>query len=167
VHIQWQIQRGVEGTFAPLKKILKKEREREGGGSSVPLLSISAFIHSPVKCNKSYIFTRCIALLVYLITFELLKQSTINQQTKWYYNPLDIHLIKIHPFYKHFNTNYPIKNFQQRNMRKLDNIACRVFGNSVQASYFERFHWSILNFWTLQTMEHAVPCSVAVMLHGL
>ena len=48
---------------------LKKERER--GGSSVPLLSISAFIHSPVKCNKSlYIFTRCIALLVYLITFE-------------------------------------------------------------------------------------------------
>jgi hypothetical protein len=47
------------------------------------LLSISAFIHSPVKCNKSfYIFTRCIALLVYLITFELLKQSTINQKTK-------------------------------------------------------------------------------------
>ena len=39
--------------------------------------------------------------------------------------------------------------------------------NSVQASYFERFHWSILNFWTLQTTEHAVPCSVAVMLHGL
>jgi hypothetical protein len=32
-------------------------------------------------------------------------------------------------------------------------------------SYFERFHWSILNFWTLQTAEHAVPCSVAVMLH--
>ena len=63
-----------------------KKREREGGRrgrSSVPLLSISAFIHSPVKCNKSlYIFTRCIALLVYLITFELLKQSTINQKTK-------------------------------------------------------------------------------------
>jgi hypothetical protein len=37
----------------------------------------------------------------------------------------------------------------------------------LQASYFERFHWSILNFWTLQTAEHAVPCSVAVMLHGL
>ena len=51
-------------------------------------------------------------------------------------------------------------------MRKLVNIACRVFGNLVQASYFERFHWSILNFWTLQTAEHAVPCSVAVMLHG-
>jgi hypothetical protein len=26
--------------------------------------------------------------------------------------------------------------------------------NSVQASYFERFHWPILNFWTLQTVEH-------------
>ena len=50
------------------------------------------------------------------------------------------------------------------NMRKLANIVRRVFRNSVQASYFERFHWSILNFWTLQTMEHAVPCSVAVML---
>jgi hypothetical protein len=47
-------------------------------------------------------------------------------------------------------------------MRKLANIARRVFENSVQASYFERFHWSILNFWTLQTAEHAVPCSVAV-----
>ena len=54
----------------PIKE-KKREREREGGRSSVPLLSISAFIHSPVKCNKSlYIFTRCIALLVYLITFE-------------------------------------------------------------------------------------------------
>ena len=65
----------------PLLK--KKDREREkgggGGGSSVPLLSISACIHSPVKCNKSlYIFIRCIA--------------------------------KIHPFYKYFNTNYPIFN---------------------------------------------------------
>jgi hypothetical protein len=36
-------------------------------------------------------------------------------------------------------------------MRKLANIARRVFGNSVQASYFERFHWPTLNFWTLQT----------------
>ena len=26
--------------------------------------------------------------------------------------------------------------------------------NSVQASYFERFHRSILNVWTLQTVEH-------------
>jgi hypothetical protein len=26
--------------------------------------------------------------------------------------------------------------------------------NSVQSSYFERFHWPILNFWTLQTVEH-------------
>ena len=52
-------------------------------------------------------------------------------------------------------------------MRKLATIARRVFGNSVQTSYFERFHWSILNFWTLQTAEHADPCSVAVMLHGL
>ena len=46
------------------KKEKKRDRERrggEGGGqSSVPLLSISAFIHLPVKCNKSlYIFTRC------------------------------------------------------------------------------------------------------------
>ena len=61
----------------------KKKRERGGVRSSVPLLSIPAFIHSPVKCNKSlYIFTRCFALLVYLITFELLKQSTFNQKTK-------------------------------------------------------------------------------------
>ena len=61
---------------------LKRERERGWRGvSSVPLLSI--FIHMPVKCNKSlYIFTRCITLLVYLITFEFLKQSTINQKTK-------------------------------------------------------------------------------------
>jgi hypothetical protein len=29
-----------------------------------------------------FFFTRCIALLVYLITFELLKQTTINQKTK-------------------------------------------------------------------------------------
>ena len=90
---QWRIQRGAEGTFTPPPPPLKKrererERERERGGwgggrFSVPLLSISAFIHSPVKCNKSfYIFTRCIALLVYLISFELLKQSTINQKTK-------------------------------------------------------------------------------------
>jgi hypothetical protein len=61
---------------------------------------------------------------------------------------------------------YKLPHFQQNNMRKLANIARRVFGNLVQASYFERFHWSILNFWTLQTAEHAVPCSVAVMLHG-
>ena len=85
---------GAEGTFAPLKikreieREREREREREGRGreterSFVPLLSILAFIHSPVKCNKSlYIFTCCIALLVYLITFELLKQSTINQKTK-------------------------------------------------------------------------------------
>jgi hypothetical protein len=84
---------GAEGTFAPLKikREIEREREREserGWGreterSFVPLLSILAFIHSPVKCNKSlYIFTCCIALLVYLITFELLKQSTINQKTK-------------------------------------------------------------------------------------
>ena len=64
---------GGVGTFAPLKRKRERERERGGGGgrSSVPLLSISAFIHSPVNCNKSlHIFTRCIALLVYLITFE-------------------------------------------------------------------------------------------------
>jgi hypothetical protein len=86
----------------PPPKIKKKdwERVRGGRGPSVSLLSISAFIYSPVKCNKSlYIFTRCIDLLVYLITFELLKQSTINQKTKWYYHPLDINFIKIHPFY--------------------------------------------------------------------
>ena len=74
-------QRGHSPPPPPLKKI-KKEREREAG-SSVPLLSISAFIHSSVKCSKSlYSLTRCIALLVFLITFELLKQSTINQKTK-------------------------------------------------------------------------------------
>jgi hypothetical protein len=28
--------------------------------------------------------------------------------------------------------------------------------NSVQGSYFERFHWPILNFWTLQTVEHTL-----------
>ena len=63
----------------PKKKERERERKGDGGVSSVPLLSISAFIHSPVKCIISlYIFTRCIALLVYLITFELLKQSTID-----------------------------------------------------------------------------------------
>jgi hypothetical protein len=49
---------GVEGTFAPppppQQREREREREREGAGrSSVPLLSISAFMHSPVKCNKS------------------------------------------------------------------------------------------------------------------
>jgi hypothetical protein len=99
-------------------------------------------------------------------TFELLKQSTINQKTKWYYNSLDINLIKIHPFYNHFNTNYPIPDFLiTPNIRILGTGADTL--NSMQASYFERFHWSILNFWTLQTAEHAVLCSVAVMHHGL
>jgi hypothetical protein len=63
-----------------------------------------------------------------------LKQSKINQKTKWYYNPLDINLIKIHPFYKHF--------------------------------YFERFHWPILNFWTLQTVEHEGNGTRNSMLRG-
>ena len=36
---------------------------------------------------------------------------------------------------------------------QLPGIVRRVFGNSEQARYFERFHWSILNFWTLQTAE--------------
>ena len=50
----------------------ERERERERGGGG------AVFIHSPVKCNKSlYIFTRCIALLVYQITFELLKQFLV------------------------------------------------------------------------------------------
>jgi hypothetical protein len=100
-----------------------------------------------------------------LITFELLKQSTINQKTNRYYNPLDINFYQNPSILQ--TLQYKLPHFQQRNMRKLANIARRVFGNSVQASYFERFHWSILNFWTLQTAEHAVPCSVAVMLHGL
>ena len=26
--------------------------------------------------------------------------------------------------------------------------------NLVQPTYFERFHWPILNVWTLQTVEH-------------
>ena len=75
-----------EGGGGDVRPLKKRERERERGGgerSSVPLLSISAFIHSPVTCNESlYIFTPCIALLVNVITFELLKQSTINQKTK-------------------------------------------------------------------------------------
>ena len=79
---------GVVGTFAPPKKKRERERERERGGKvvfrpSIKHISIHSFIHSPVKCNKSlYIFTHCIALLVYLITFEILKQSTINQKAK-------------------------------------------------------------------------------------
>jgi hypothetical protein len=56
----------------------KRERERERAVFRPSIKHIS--IH---KCNKSlYIFTRCIAVLVYLITFELLQQSTINQKTK-------------------------------------------------------------------------------------
>jgi hypothetical protein len=39
---------------------------------------------------------------------------------------------------------YKLPHFKQKNMRKLANIARRVFGNLVQASYFDRFHWSIL-----------------------
>jgi hypothetical protein len=50
----------------------ERERERGRGEGAVYRPSIKHFsIHSPVKCNKSlYIFTRCIALLVYPITFE-------------------------------------------------------------------------------------------------
>ena len=52
--------RGGGDVRPPPPKNEKKQREREGeGGSSVPQLnkSASAFIHSPVKCNKSlYIF---------------------------------------------------------------------------------------------------------------
>jgi hypothetical protein len=39
--------------------------------------------------------------------------------------------------------------------------------NSVQASYFERFHWPILNFWTLQTVEHDGNGTQNSMLRGL
>jgi hypothetical protein len=37
----------------------------------------------------------------------------------------------------------------------------------VQASYFERFHRSILNFWTLQTVEHDGNGTRNSMLRGL
>jgi hypothetical protein len=70
----------------PIKLTTISGGSRRGGqwGHSPPSsIKKIAFIHSPVNCNKSlYILTRCIALLVYLITFELLKQSTINQKTK-------------------------------------------------------------------------------------
>jgi hypothetical protein len=86
-----------------------------------------------------------------------LKQSTINQKTKWYYIPLDINLIKIHPFYKHFNTNYPIFNREAWENWLI-----------LHSGYSEtRCKLVILNFWTLQTAVHAVPFSVSVMLHGL
>ena len=39
--------------------------------------------------------------------------------------------------------------------------------NSVQASYFDRFHWPILNFWTLQTVEHDGNGTRNSMLRGL
>jgi hypothetical protein len=49
-------------------------------------------------------------------------------------------------------------------MRKLASIARRVFGNTVQASYSERFHWSILNFWTLH--DRGACCSVFGCRHA-
>ena len=61
---------------ADQKRERERERERAVFRPSIKHISIH-------KCNKSlYIFTRCIAVLVYLITFELLQQSTINQKTK-------------------------------------------------------------------------------------
>ena len=39
--------------------------------------------------------------------------------------------------------------------------------NSVQASYFERFHWPIFNFWTLQTVENDGDGTRNSMLRGL
>ena len=39
--------------------------------------------------------------------------------------------------------------------------------NSVQASYFERFHWPILNFWTLTNVEHDGNGTRNSMLRGL
>ena len=74
---QWRIQRGAEGDVRPPPPPLKKKREREREAGTVyrPSIIKHISIHSFAcyKCNKSlYIFTRCIALLVYLITFELL-----------------------------------------------------------------------------------------------
>ena len=49
----------------------------------------------------------------------------------------------------------------------------RIFGtgadtlNSVQASYFERFHWPILNFWTPQTVEYDCNGTRNNMLLGI
>jgi hypothetical protein len=46
-------------------------------------------------------------------------------------------------------------------MTKLANIARRVFGNSVQASYFERFHLSVLN-----TTDRGACCYVFRCRHA-
>jgi hypothetical protein len=59
---------------------------------------------------------------------------------------------------------YKLPHFQQRNMRKLANIARLVFGNSVQVSYFERFHWSILNFWTLRPRSMMLLLGIIISL---
>jgi hypothetical protein len=61
----------------------EREREREKESSILLLRHIS--IHSFIRLLNvinHYIFSRCTALLVFLITFELLRQSTINQKTK-------------------------------------------------------------------------------------
>ena len=39
--------------------------------------------------------------------------------------------------------------------------------NSVQVSYFERFHWPILNFWTRQTVEYDCNGTRNNMLLGI
>jgi hypothetical protein len=46
-------------------------------------------------------------------------------------------------------------------MRKLANIARRVFGNSVQVSYFERFHWSILN-WSCDSPDFLITPGIRI-----
>jgi hypothetical protein len=53
VYLEERKGRGHISEGSAKKKKKERERERGGGGSSVPLLRISAFIHSPVKCNKS------------------------------------------------------------------------------------------------------------------
>jgi hypothetical protein len=66
-----------------------------------------------------------------------------------------------------FNTLHHIHKMLQNCLRK------RILGtgadtlNLVQASYFERFHWQILNFWTLQTVEHDGNGTPNSMFRGL
>jgi hypothetical protein len=83
--------------------------------------------------------TRCIALLVYLITFKVLKQSTINQKTKRYYNPLDLNFIKIHPFDQTLSTR------------------CKLVILNVFIGQFWIFgHYRT---WSMAATEHGTACS--------
>jgi hypothetical protein len=77
----------------------------------------------------------------------------------------------IHRKYRGQNKNDKMRNNHLQKITQKSKERARRTGadtlNSVQASYFERFHWPNLNLWTLQTVEHDGKGTRNSMLRGL